>query len=660
MMAKTSKEWTTEKLFKALENYVEDFRKLNPKWIEAGLAQHLYESVYGLWRYIQSDEETEISWEFPAVMLYYPVVMDWTTFPDYPKRSVFSKEEKPEGPITKDSIESYGSIFGDGFFRAQKGDVLALITREIIWIIEGYDEDGEEIGRYLLPPSIHEELEGLPEEEGLDKIEALSHYGFEFSLGGQDSFFFEIHPLAVDPIKKEAYYRTFVGFNFHELDPKDLSLEQQEEFMEVFLRELEKWIPKTRLPKRLRIEAFPQERTFAIPSHEDITPLFGLFFGKKTLREKSAPFDEIRDSHLDENGREVVQKRRSAIITDNPRIKAEARIENWLFSGNIEEEEKALAGYIDKTFGPEGFRHLLGLMIGLEEAGRNGAYEFDVNEHLERLGYERKKNGAFDNRDKENARRLMFIFGTLALAVEDKRRDREIIRADKFFNIEGIKIEKKGEWVIADRITITATDWYKRSFMTGEGGQQFSKLLRDIAQESHRDHKITLALAPLFAIDWRRTPSREIKKKVKTLFEILDIRIDYKLRERTRKLEAELNYMKARNYLGDWTTRSGMLPSEGAIDKDILEEVITFTPPEWLRDEFAKIKSGKDTPRITGGASIPPMSKEEFLGILKRSGLNQRDFAKKIDKSPALISQIKKGRPISRDVARAVREVFPE
>jgi len=32
MMAKTSKEWTTEKLFKALENYVEDFRRLNPKW----------------------------------------------------------------------------------------------------------------------------------------------------------------------------------------------------------------------------------------------------------------------------------------------------------------------------------------------------------------------------------------------------------------------------------------------------------------------------------------------------------------------------------------------------------------------------------------------------------------------------------------------------
>jgi len=590
-------------------------------------------------------------------MLYYPVVMDWTTFPDYPKRYVFSEEEKPEGPITKDSIESYGSVFGDGFFRAQKGDVLALITREIIWAIEGYDEDGEELGQYIFPPSIQDELEDLSEEEQLEKIEEMSHYGFEFSLGDQDSFFFEIHPLAVDPKKKEAHYRTFVGFNFHELDPKDLSPEQQEEFMEAFLGELEKTIPKTRLPKRLRIEAFPQERTFAIPSHEDITPLFGLFFGKKTLREKSLPFDEKRDSHLDENGIEVVQTRRTAIITDNARIKAEARIENWLFSGNIVEEEKALAGYIDKTFGPEGFRHLLGLMIGLEEAGRSGAYEFDVNEHLERLGY-RKKNRSFDPRDKDNARRLMFILGTLALAVEDKRRDREIIRADKFFNIEGIKIEKKGGWIIDEKITITATDWYKRSFMTGEGGQQFSKLLRDIAQESHRDHKITLALAPLFAIDWRRTRSREIKKTIRTLFEILDIPIDRKLKERTRKLEAELDYMKARNYLGDWTTGSGTLPSEGAIDKDVLEEVITFTPPEWLRDEFSKIRSGRDTPRISEGVGIPRMTKEEFLGILKRSRLNQRDFAEKIGKSPALVSQIKKGKPISREVARAIREAF--
>ena len=47
------------------------------------------------------------------------------------------------------------------------------------------------------------------------------------------------------------------------------------------------------------------------------------------------------------------------------------------------------------TTGAEGLQHLMGLIIGFEENGELGGFEWSVNTHLERLGYKRKKSRFF-------------------------------------------------------------------------------------------------------------------------------------------------------------------------------------------------------------------------------------------------------------------------
>lgn len=686
-MAKANSKWTEEKLFKAFENYVEDFRKLNPKWIEAGLAQHLYESVYGLWRYIQSEEDTEISWEFPAVMLYFPVVMDWETFPDYPKRYVFSEDEKPEGPITKDSANSYVSLFSDGFFKAQKGDVLALVTRGIVWAIEGYDEDGEEIGRYILPPSIHEELEGLPEEEGLDKIEEMSHYGFEFTLGDQDSFFFEIHPLAVDPIKKEAYYRTFVGFNFHELDPKDLSPEQQEEFMEALLGELEKTIPKTKLPKRLRIEAFPREETMALPSHSSVMfPLFAIFAGKpgrlpRTLdksykeltqaerQEYDAFFDSVvqRESgeSYDEEGLALTKDVLVInILSDDEEIRASAIANAPLFSGDRTQDIN-LAIAIKRNYGPEGLKHFYGFLWALDESIGSDNFVWDENEHLERLGYRRKKNGSFSQKQKELARRILDIVTSLKITILKKGKDRnEIVIQEKPLFYAGAKSKTvhRGKGITNQETVIYADpSWYGNAFENIEGrGAQYTPIFKKIAQVNYTKHPYVGILYGLLSVYWRMDPEKKVLT-VSKLLQYCAIKIDKTLGKSLRELEQDLDYMIEEGFLKGWRLSNGLTLTGSTQPLKILEERITFIPPDWQREEIQRIKQGRGMLPATTKVSTPPMSTEEFVEILawaKKTGVSQKEFAEKIGKSPSLITQYKSGKPISSDVADTIRKVF--
>ena len=60
-----------------------------------------------------------------------------------------------------------------------------------------------------------------------------------------------------------------------------------------------------------------------------------------------------------------------------PEVEASARISRTLFSEGLNFREEALAVYIKRTFEAEGLRHLLGLLIGLEENFRQGQFEME-------------------------------------------------------------------------------------------------------------------------------------------------------------------------------------------------------------------------------------------------------------------------------------------
>lgn len=219
--------------------------------------------------------------------------------------------------------------------------------------------------------------------------------------------------------------------------------------------------------------------------------------------------------------------------------------------------------------------------------------------------------------------------------------------------VEGFEVQTFEKEIIDQRITLVATDfWYKNAFSPSDGqAAQYTKLLKEIVKERHNEHPFTLYLTPLFAIFWRISPER--KFKVRTLMEWCDIDPSGKYRSKHLKdLESTLDYMKHKNYLGEWANDGeARLPSSC---RDPYECVLTFTPPDWLKQEFLKIQHKRET------AALPkkqtPLTRSEFLNIVTKSGLSRKQFANSIGVTRQLVTAILNGkRSITTETSDKVR-----
>lgn len=418
-------------------------------------------------------------------------------------------------------------------------------------------------------------------------------------------------------------------------------------------------------------------KTFALPSHPVMFSLITLFAGKperipKKILEK--PYSDLTpeekreaDIYLSQifetkekldfsEGTEKRIVQSIAIICNNPKVEGTAVISTSVLQQELQIREERLALYIKRTFGPEGIRHLLGLIIGLEENGRTGGFHWNVNEHLTRLGYKRKPNGAFDPELKRMASEIVKIFTGLCITSRRKDKQKESINADFLFMVGGFEVQLSDnnsksldpevkykplkKEIINETIKLVATDWWYKNAISPQDGQapKYTKLLKEIVKENHREHPLTLYLAPLLAIFWRINPER--KFKIKHLMEWCDLQTDGKYwTNDLREIESTLEYMKKKNYLGNWTNdEEGLFPSQC---KNSLECVITLTPPEWLKQEFTCIQKRNDMAAVS---ISPKISHAQFLEILNSSGLNNKQFANSIGVSPKLITYIINGK----------------
>jgi hypothetical protein len=471
--------------------------------------------------------------------------------------------------------------------------------------------------------------------------------------------------------------------NFYENNPNST----QEDFLE-FLKtsyipskeEIEKgsafldFLLENHEKLKLVLEAAENSKTFAIPSHSLMFSILAMFAGKperiphkllekpsneRTPEEKAEAekylngiFETKTETDWSE-GKENVRERRVALICDNAKVEGKADITYNLFRHDLSFREERLAIYIKRTFGSEGIRHLLGLIIGLEENFRKGHFEWSVNEHLERLGYRKKSYGSFDPELKKVASEVIRIFTGLCITNTRKDGKKESIKANFLFRVDGFEIETFEKEIIDEKITLAATDfWYKNAFSPTDGqAPQYTKLLKEIVKENHREHPLTLYLTPLLAIFWRINPER--KFTVKTLMEWCDLDMEGKHKsDHLKDLESTLEYMKSKNYLGKWSNDGeARLPSQCDNPYDC---VLTLTPPEWLKLEFKAIEQKRDAP-------APPqkqktLSQSEFIKILEDSGLKRKQFANFIGVTPQLITAIINGkRNITPETSAKVR-----
>jgi hypothetical protein len=410
-------------------------------------------------------------------------------------------------------------------------------------------------------------------------------------------------------------------------------------------------------------------KTFAFPSNSMIFSLLALFSGKpkripgalkkaKTDRntEEQSQVDNFIQSIIstdssgytyDSAGNTVPEIRKIALLNDNPKIKATASLMNLTL------DEEPLAVYIRKTFGAEGLRHFLALIIGIEENSRKGYFEWTVNQHLERIGYQKKITGGFDTGQKNMAVAIVSLLSKLIIVASRKDHNKEIIRYQKLFSVVGGEIENV-PGIHNEKIVIRAEDyWYS---LGSTDRTRYTKLLKKIVKENHRDHPLTIMLVPLLAVFWRMQKNRIITVSNLMQWCSLDMSSNMWKRE-LRDMEDELEYMKQAGYLGDCRhDGEENFPSEC---KQPLNCTLILEPPNWLKKEFKAIVDKSESKQLKYKAER--MTNKSFKQAYELSKLSVDDFADKIGVSKQMVYRIlSRQRQVSNRLANQVKQLIQE
>lgn len=332
------------------------------------------------------------------------------------------------------------------------------------------------------------------------------------------------------------------------------------------------------------------------------------------------------------------------IISDNIKIEASGRFDLGFFRDDLAEQEKNLSLYLKRTFGPEGLRHFLALVIGLDENFRKGCFEWNVNEHLKRLGVEKKKSRAYDKEARITATSIIKIFTNLFLTAQRKDGDREIFAGRKLFSIDGYNIETLKDEIVNGTLLIRAADfWYKQAFTSEKDGQKYTKLLKKIAKVNHREHPYVLKLAPLFAVFWRMDKENKRGLSVESLMDWCDL--DYKGHKRTenlKALEAQLDYMVEHGYLGDWkNTGENKYPSQCKAPFDCN---LTLHAPDWFSGEMKSLRARREAYQLPAADRPDTITPETIAALKSEFGISNKKLANHLGVTPQLIGAILTGK----------------
>ena len=433
-----------------------------------------------------------------------------------------------------------------------------------------------------------------------------------------------------------------------------------------------------------------EQKTFAIPSHPLMFSLLAPFAGKPSriprkaieknpedrTPEEQAEIDRFleglftdetvspgQSTYADDEG----DGGRFALICDSPKVEARALVPGSLFSEDLRYREERLALYIRRTYGAEGLRHLLGILIGMDENGRNGNLLWDVNEHLERLGFRREKSGSFKAEAKEKAREIVNSLVRFCMVLQKKTSDgkkqEEVFL--KLFSIDGgSQTRDLSTWAVDNqKILMRATDqWYGKAFWPQDGeGQKYTQLLKRVAQENHREHALTIFLAPLLAVSWRVGKGKPYEAKLRTLAEwcSLEDKDGRNTSKNIKDLMSELRYMQSKGYLGEWK----QAPT-GAMGSKLDEQKLSLSPPDWFKDAMPFLTHNQGELEGQGPRALTDgeLTREFLLSVMKKRSLSQNQMGNHLGVSHQAIGKFLNGKTkrLNADTTRRFWEAFGE
>lgn len=438
--------------------------------------------------------------------------------------------------------------------------------------------------------------------------------------------------------------------------------------------------------QRIRNKEFYPKDSFSLPSHAGMFPILDLFSGRpqsiprsvlmkpsseRTVEEENIASEFInsiaksKTEGYDPSGNELITN--YVVICDTSNNYATSDISALIKPDSKDLDIEYNLFYIQRAFGPEGLRHFLTILSKFGEQGtQNDLIKWNLNDHLERMGYQRKSHGSFDKREKDIAVEILRIFTSLNVCIYRKNKKKEELNVRQLFTIVGFDVTKDlSTQVSKGEIVIRADEsWYSKPVEIIGEQPQFTNILRKILQVNHHHYPHAHFLSVLFALYWRIDLTGR-KLKVSSLLNSCGISqkgVHAKLG--LKNLEKELNYMKKEGYIGDWfnLTTPNKLPSS---TKEPYSQVLCFNPPMWFRKSLEEVQINKqkhlDKAKIELPKEFKILSTDEFNEVFRQSKLSVSDFSDKIGVSRQTVSYLKSGsKPVSKDMSSKIWKVFPE
>ena len=209
---------------KALEGYLDS----NPEFLKIKLVKLISESLLHLRKYIENPKEKDITWDNPAIQLYYRV--EYSDKGELPL--IFYEDDTKE--------RNREEIIVDRLFRDYPLSVLLTVLTDYVVVFK----EGDKIEARVSPQNEH--LKNLTGAKREGYLKELGEKYFSdskkptFTLDLEDgtktakgSFLLDVKPLFVDLDSGEANYTVTAGLNWEGYKPVDWSKEEKKAFWEL-------------------------------------------------------------------------------------------------------------------------------------------------------------------------------------------------------------------------------------------------------------------------------------------------------------------------------------------------------------------------------------------------------------------------------------------
>ena len=265
----------------------------------------------------------------------------------------------------------------------------------------------------------------------------------------------------------------------------------------------------------------PMDEMFALPSGKAMLPVLGAF-SPAVMRGPGVCKSEGTGvaKHPQTDRHEPIFNLTWRIAV-GPRTRLETTAS--AYASDLNDDGLAfLSKEVRRAFGPEGLKHLIGLLIALHENFHNGLFVFDSDAHLDRLGYQRREVGGKLYHHPHNvrkARQILSILASLTLKIIRRSNGKTEEITIRLFTVWAnsatfpaapvgwdngeVPAVKQLRTPLAERVMVAANPlWYGGVLQNGasrdtNGGKQYTWQLKQLAGEDSRRHGLTLLLGLL-------------------------------------------------------------------------------------------------------------------------------------------------------------------